>query len=101
MGFKLANVSDIPKKGGLVVKGPNSTEIALFNNHGIIYALDNCCPHMGGPLAEGEIENGCVTCPWHGWQFEISSGIRQDADGGDARRIPIEVVGDEIFLKGF
>lgn len=99
MGFKLANVSDIPKNGAIIVRGPDGTEIALFNNHGIIYALNNSCPHMGGPLAEGDIEHGCVTCPWHGWQFELSTGTRQDADGCDAEKIAIEVIKDEIFLK--
>ena len=36
--------------------------------------MDAECPHAGGPLAEGTIENGCVTCPWHDYSFELASG---------------------------
>jgi nitrite reductase (NADH) small subunit len=39
-----------------------------------IHALDNACPHAGGPLAEGTLEGGCVTCPLHGWKFDVCTG---------------------------
>jgi nitrite reductase/ring-hydroxylating ferredoxin subunit len=48
--------------------------IALFNLGGTYYAIDNTCPHRGGPLAEGDVEGEEVTCPWHGAKFRISSG---------------------------
>ena|SRR5687768_7985650 len=48
--------------------------IALYNVEGTFYALDGVCPHQGGPLGKGAL-NGCVvTCPWHGWQFDVSTG---------------------------
>ncbi len=47
---------------------------ALFNVDGIISAIDGICPHQGGPLADGPIDGTMVTCPWHGWQFDIRSG---------------------------
>jgi NAD(P)H-dependent nitrite reductase small subunit len=49
-------------------------EIALFNVAGRFYALDNTCPHQGGPLAEGWIEGAQVTCPWHAWTFRLTDG---------------------------
>jgi nitrite reductase (NADH) small subunit/3-phenylpropionate/trans-cinnamate dioxygenase ferredoxin subunit len=49
-------------------------EIALFNIGGTFYALDNTCPHQGGPLAEGWIEGATVTCPWHAWCFRLDDG---------------------------
>ncbi|MCA9471652.1 MAG: nitrite reductase small subunit NirD [Nitrospirales bacterium] len=48
--------------------------LALFNLDGTIYALDNTCPHAGGPLGEGTIEGQLVACPWHGWKFDIPTG---------------------------
>jgi nitrite reductase (NADH) small subunit len=51
--------------------------VALFNVGGRYFALDGICPHQGGPLGKGEL-NGCiVTCPWHGWQFDVTTGQHQ------------------------
>ena len=51
--------------------------IALFNVAGTFYALDGVCPHQGGPLGQGTLEGCVVTCPWHGWQFDVTSGQHQ------------------------
>ena len=51
--------------------------IALFNVDGQFFALDGVCPHQGGPLGEGELVGCVVTCPWHGWQFDVKSGQHQ------------------------
>ncbi len=48
--------------------------IALFHLDEQIYAIDGICPHQGGPLAEGECNGTIVTCPWHGWQFDVRNG---------------------------
>lgn len=50
--------------------------LALFRYEGQLFALDGMCAHQGGPIAEGTVEHGCVTCPWHGWQYELASGIQ-------------------------
>ncbi|TWT50581.1 Anthranilate 1,2-dioxygenase ferredoxin subunit [Rubripirellula amarantea] len=50
--------------------------IAVFRSDGVLYALDGMCAHQGGPIAEGTVAHGCVTCPWHGWQYELASGIQ-------------------------
>ena len=49
-------------------------EIAVFNVDGVFYAIDNTCPHRGGPLGEGELEGCAVTCPWHAWTFDLKTG---------------------------
>ena len=49
-------------------------EIALFNVGGTIHATENTCLHAGGPLHEGSLEDGVVTCPWHEWRFELATG---------------------------
>lgn len=51
--------------------------VALFNVDGTIYALDGVCPHQGGPLGKGCLAGRIVTCPWHGWQFDVSTGQHQ------------------------
>ena len=50
--------------------------LAIFRHQGKLYAVDGMCSHQGGPLAEGIVEHGCVTCPWHGWQYELETGIQ-------------------------
>ena len=47
---------------------------ALFNVEGKITAIDGVCPHQGGPLADGTLEGTTVSCPWHGWQFDVCTG---------------------------
>lgn len=96
--IKIAEKWQVPCGGKIVVEGPNKEKIALFNIDGMIYALDNFCPHMGGPLGEGDIDDATVTCPWHGWQFDIASGCCINMPGEDARKVDIVVTGEEIFL---
>ena len=50
--------------------------VAIFRLEGVLYALDGMCAHQGGPIAQGTVEGGCVTCPWHGWQYELKTGIQ-------------------------
>ena len=62
----------LPGSGKTVTVG--GKEIAVFNVDGVFYALDNTCPHRGGPLGEGELEGCAVTCPWHAWTFDLKTG---------------------------
>lgn len=50
--------------------------LAIFRVEGELLAIDGMCAHQGGPLAQGTVEHGCVTCPWHGWQYELATGIQ-------------------------
>lgn len=99
MNIKLADTRDIPIGKALTVHLEDGRQIALFNINGSFYALENVCPHMGGPLGDGEIEDSMVTCPWHGWQFDIKTGLCINVPGDDASTVAIEIKGDEIFLK--
>ena len=55
----------------------SGSRIALFNVAGKFYAMDDTCAHRGGPLGEGNLDGAIVTCPWHGWQYDVSSGACQ------------------------
>ena len=73
-GFvKMATLDELPPGRSKEVEHDGRI-YALFNVDGVITALDGICPHQGGPLAEGELEGPIVTCPWHGWQFDVRSG---------------------------
>lgn len=47
---------------------------AVYNVHGIYHVMDGICPHAGGPLGKGTLRGNIVTCPWHGWQFDVQTG---------------------------
>ena len=73
--------------------------VALFNVDGVYHAVDNLCLHRGGPLCEGSVKGNVVTCPWHGWQFDVTSGaLMQDPTVGVSRH-ETRVVEDEIQIK--
>jgi nitrite reductase (NADH) small subunit/3-phenylpropionate/trans-cinnamate dioxygenase ferredoxin subunit len=68
-----AKVDDVPPGRGKTIS-LGEKRIALFNADGSFYAIDDTCLHRGGPLGEGELEGCIVTCPWHGWKFDVRSG---------------------------
>ena len=51
--------------------------VAVFNTAEGLFALDGVCPHQGGPLGKGKLTGCIVTCPWHGWQFDVRTGQHQ------------------------
>jgi len=70
---KVAEVTDLqPGKGKTVTAGDR--ELALFNVDGKFHCIGNSCPHRGGPLGEGVLDGNVVTCPWHGWRFDVTTG---------------------------
>ncbi len=74
--IEVANVQDCPpgESREVVV---HDRIVALFNVDGQFYALDGICPHQGGPLGKGALTGPVVTCPWHGWQFDVRDGQHQ------------------------
>ncbi len=74
-----------------------SKQLALSHFEGKICAIDNSCPHQGGPLGEGSIENGILRCPWHGWDFHPCTGKAPGFDDG-VRAFPVEERVDGIYV---
>lgn len=72
--------------------------VAVFQHDGEYYALNNVCPHQGGPLGDGKVEDGCVYCPWHGWQFELDTG--DHAQGlKQATTYPVAVEDGDLYVQ--
>ncbi|MCC6678019.1 MAG: ferric reductase-like transmembrane domain-containing protein [Phycisphaerales bacterium] len=70
----VASVDDIPDRRAIVVSLPSRERIAVFRYDGKVSAVTNVCEHQGGPLGEGKVIDGCITCPWHGWQYRPGDG---------------------------
>jgi nitrite reductase (NADH) small subunit len=70
---KVADVGDLAAGEGRVVD-VDGRSLAVFNVDGRFYAIDNTCPHRGGPLGEGDVDGTIVVCPWHGWRWDVTTG---------------------------
>ncbi len=70
---KVADANQLPPGKATAVE-LDGTRIALFNVGGTFYALEDTCPHAGGPLSEGQVEGDKVICPWHDAAFDLKSG---------------------------
>ena len=95
---RAARKEDVPP-GSIREFQLDGTTIALANVDGKFYAINNTCLHRGGPLGEGELEGKVVTCPWHGWQYDVTSGkvVMNPSVGVDCYRL--ELRGDDIFVN--
>jgi len=96
--LKAAKKQDIePGKGVLARVG--GSEVAIFNIDGNFYAIQNQCAHRGGPLSEGACEGKVVTCPWHGWQYDVSTGACPDNPKVKVQSYPVKVEGDDVWVE--
>ena len=76
----------------------NGKTLAVANIAGAFHAIDNTCLHRGGPLGQGALEGKTVTCPWHGWQFDVTTGKAGMNPNTGVACYPTEVRGDEVFI---
>jgi nitrite reductase (NADH) small subunit len=90
---KVANVTP----GSIHQVSAAGRTIALANVAGTFHAIDNTCLHRGGPLGEGTLEGTVVTCPWHGWQFDVITGKNPVNPAAAIGCFAVEVRGDEVF----
>ncbi len=93
---RAASVAEVPVDEGLVVTC-GGEEIAIFNVDGAFFGCSARCPHAGGPLAEGFLDGTTVTCPWHGWSFELNCHGNAPRDGVIRYRVVAE--GNDLFVE--
>jgi len=72
--------------------------VAVFNVGGALHAIDDLCSHRWGPLSEGDLEGFLVSCPWHGWQFDVRSGACDTVADRDVASYPVRLDGDAIVV---
>ncbi|MBI4597415.1 MAG: Rieske 2Fe-2S domain-containing protein [Candidatus Omnitrophica bacterium] len=94
---KVAKTSDIAPGTGKVVD-VNGKPIAVFNCDGTFYAVENECKHQGGPLGEGTLSGNTVMCPWHGWEYDVTTGVCQLDSAITVKRFDVKVEGDDILI---
>jgi nitrite reductase/ring-hydroxylating ferredoxin subunit len=94
----VAKTTDVPPGTGTVAEVKDHA-IAVFNVEGAFYAIDNTCVHRGGPLGEGELEGDTVTCPWHGWQYNVKTGVSVTTPSACVKVYEVAVEGADIKVR--
>jgi nitrite reductase (NADH) small subunit len=95
---RVAKVAEIPA-GTIREFQVEGKAMAVANVGGKFHAINNTCLHRGGPLGQGVLEGNVVTCPWHGWQYNVTNGkvVQNPAVGVDC--YALEVKGEDIFVS--
>jgi nitrite reductase (NADH) small subunit len=100
MTSKLIKVAELDqlRPGARKLCTVDDRRIALFNLDGTIYAIDNHCTHRDGPVGAGQLNNTVITCPWHGWRFDVATGRCLESEGKDLRQYPVSVEGNVVLI---
>jgi nitrite reductase (NADH) small subunit len=94
----IGSITDIPRRGARCVVTPQG-KIALFRTaEDRIFAIEDHCPHKGGPLSQGIVHGASVTCPLHNWVISLETGKALGTDEGTVRTIPVRVEGEKLFI---
>jgi nitrite reductase (NADH) small subunit len=92
---KVAGTGDVAPGSGMVAE-VNGQTIALFNVEGTYYAVGNTCVHRGGPLGEGDLEGDTISCPWHGWEYNVKTGACINNPAASVKSYEVKVDGADI-----
>jgi nitrite reductase (NADH) small subunit len=89
---------EIPLRGARVVKTPRGCLAVFRTGENEVFALDDRCPHKGGPLSQGIVHGKAVTCPLHAWVIGLETGQAQGADEGGVRAHRVRVEDGRVLL---
>ncbi len=96
--IEIGSTTDIPRRGARCVETPQG-RIAVFRTmDDQFFAIEDRCPHKGGPLSQGIVHGTAVTCPLHNWVISLETGKALGADEGGVRMIPLRREGERLFL---
>jgi len=97
--ISIGDISDIPLRGARCVKTPQG-KVALFRTaENEVFAIEDNCPHKGGPLSEGIVHAKAVTCPLHNWVISLETGKALGADHGEVRTIAVRNEDGALFIS--
>ncbi|MEC9369214.1 MAG: nitrite reductase small subunit NirD [Pseudomonadota bacterium] len=96
--IEIGRLADIPRRGARCVETPRGKIAVLRTADDRIFALEDHCPHKGGPLSQGIVHDAAVTCPLHNWVISLETGHALGADEGSTRAVPVKVDDGTIFI---
>jgi nitrite reductase (NADH) small subunit len=94
----IGDISDIPLRGARCIRTPQG-KIAVFRTaENQVFAIEDHCPHKGGPLSQGIVHAAAVTCPLHNWVISLETGQALGADHGSVKTIPLRNENGKLFI---
>ena len=96
---RICSTAELPPEGHACEITVGDRVICVANVKGAISALDNVCLHRGGPLGQGVIEEGKLVCPWHGWQFDPTTGQAVHSAMARIAVYPLKIEGEDVFAQ--
>ncbi len=94
---KIALTTEIAEGAGKAI-AVDGKSVAIFNVQGKFYAIDNACAHRGGPIGDGMLDGQVATCPWHGWQWDVTTGKSLFNPAVAVKKFSLKVEGNQIFI---
>ena len=94
----MCNLSEIEEDKAKIFT-VNNERVAIFKYEGKLSAIHNVCKHQGGPLGEGKIIDGCITCPWHGYQYLPSNGQSPPPFEEKVATYELKLVGEIVYIN--
>lgn len=95
--IKVASTTEL-KAGENKVVNVNGTDVALFNVDGEFFAIGNTCLHRGGPLGEGMLDGDVVSCPWHGWKYNVKTGTNVTIPTAHVASYQVKIEGNDVLV---
>jgi nitrite reductase (NADH) small subunit len=95
--IRIAAAADCPQ-GTAIETVVEDRVVALYHTNEGFFVLDGVCPHQGGPLGKGALTGCVVTCPWHGWQFDVRTGQHQFSPTTVQPRFDVRVTGGDVLI---
>lgn len=96
--LKVARCDEVPEERGLVVS-VRGRYVAVFRVGDSFFAMDNSCQHAGASLGDGDLIGACIHCPWHGWRYDVTTGVCLTDPRRRLPTYPVKIEGDEVFLE--
>jgi nitrite reductase (NADH) small subunit len=90
---------ELPADGQAAEMTVGDRVICIANVNGTVSAIDNVCLHRGGPLGQGVIEGGKIVCPWHGWQWNPTTGEAAHSPMVKVAVYPLKIEGEDVLVK--
>jgi nitrite reductase (NADH) small subunit len=95
----ICTAAELPAPGEMRELSVHGKSLCVANEAGAYRAIDNICPHRGGPLAEGMLEDGKVLCPWHAWAFDLKTGVAEHDSSARVSVYALRVEGERVLVE--
>ncbi len=98
-GFEVVLHKDALPDGQIIEVIMGGTSVAVARVDGVHYAIANTCAHAGGPLGDGKLAGSTVTCPYHGWKYDVTTGRCLTDTSASVKTFPVRIVGDAVCVQ--